>query len=392
LEVFLIPLKWGTKMQSHDWNKIKFLESTTNLKAILKKTTGRSPSTEIARDIAACLQQGRLFFEIAASAPLQVQPLQIYYGIVGFAKAIILARNVQSIATIAQSHGLSDISNQTAKVEELSLQFQRRGVFQQFNDVVAPLGRISFYQDSMLRFEPKPFDMAAALSRTSCSLREILARVPGLQALYQRTFNEDGACRSVSFFHSNNSVQLRIDDTHLFTSKDDLRLRVGKWRRDFPWLDDWCFAEAAHAWDNTVLLFYNREKPALGEFSEQILRETNEGFAAQNPGGGFIPFASILPALAGGLTNDHPTAIKPLNGSMLSEFALQFCGAFLLSSLVRYRPQVWQHALSHSVIENIPVDDRALSLIELFLRTVLQTFPKLVEHCIDAIGPSEEAK
>lgn len=51
-----------------------------------------------------------------------------------------------------------------------------------------------------------------------------------------------------------------------------------------------------------------------------------------------------------------------------------------------------KHALSHSVIENIPVDDRALSLIELFLRTVLQTFPKLVEHCIDAIGPSEEAK
>src|SRR5260221_14531548 len=114
-------------MQSLDWNKIKFLESTTNLKAILKRATGRSPTTEIARDIAACLQQGRLFFEIAASAPLQIQPLQIYYGIVGFAKAIILARNVQSIATIAQSHGLSDISQQNTKVEDLSLQFQRRG-------------------------------------------------------------------------------------------------------------------------------------------------------------------------------------------------------------------------------------------------------------------------
>lgn len=92
-------------MQSGDWNKLKFLERTTNLKAVIKQRTGKLPPTEIARDIAACLQQGRLFFEIADSASLQVQPLRIYYGIVGFAKAIILARNVQSIATIAQSQG-----------------------------------------------------------------------------------------------------------------------------------------------------------------------------------------------------------------------------------------------------------------------------------------------
>ena len=90
-------------MPSVNWNKLKFLESTTNLKAVIKQSTGRSPSTEIARDIAACLQQGRIFFEIASAAPLQVQPLQLYYGVVGFAKAIILARNVQSIATVAQS-------------------------------------------------------------------------------------------------------------------------------------------------------------------------------------------------------------------------------------------------------------------------------------------------
>jgi YaaC-like Protein len=152
------------KMQ-HDWNKIKFLESTTNLKAVIKQATGRTPSTEIARDIAACLQQGRLFFEIAALAPLQVQPLQIYYGIVGFAKAIILARAVQSIANIAQSHGLSDISPQNAHIENLCLKFQAKGVFQQFNDAIAPLGRVNYYDDSsMLQFVRKPLDLAASLS------------------------------------------------------------------------------------------------------------------------------------------------------------------------------------------------------------------------------------
>src|ERR1700737_4152487 len=134
-------------MQHHDWNKIRFLETTTNLKAIIRQSTGRTPSTEIARDIAACLQQGRLFFEIATSAPLQVQPLQIYYGIVGFAKAVILGRNVQSISTIAQSHGLSDISQQGSNVEDLTLQFRRNGLFAQFNDVVASFGRVNYYDN-----------------------------------------------------------------------------------------------------------------------------------------------------------------------------------------------------------------------------------------------------
>jgi len=36
----------------------------------------------------------------------------------------------------------------------------------------------------------------------------------------------------------------------------------------------------------------------------------------------------------------------------------------LLSSLVRYRPQIWQNAISRSVTAQSPADDRSLSLIE----------------------------
>lgn len=265
-------------MQAQDWNKIRFLESTTNLKAIIKQSTGRTPSTEIAHDIAACLQQGRLFFEIAASAPLQVQPLQIYYGVVGFAKAIIIARNVQSISTIAQSHGVSDVSQQAANIEDLTLQFHRKGLFAQFNDVVASLGRLNYFQNSMPRSEPKPFDPAAALSGTNCSLKEILARIPSLQRLYQRTFREDAACLSVSFYHRDDEVELRIDDPHLIADRDDLRSIVEKWREKFPFLRQWCLCEAGHAWNNTVLLFYNVDKPVEGEYSDQFLVRNENGF------------------------------------------------------------------------------------------------------------------
>jgi hypothetical protein len=369
-------------MQSQDWNKIIFLESTTNLKSIIRQSTGRTPSTEIARDIAACLQQGRLFFEIASSAPLQVQPLQIYYGLVGFAKAIILARNVQSISTIAQSHGLSDISQQTSNVEDLTLQFQRRGLFAQFNDVVAPLGRLNYFDNSMGRSVPKPFDTAGGLIGTNCSLKSILGRIPSLQMLYQRTFSEDAACWPIGFYHRGDQVELRIDDPHLFANRGDLYSLVDKWRQTFPFLRQWCFCEASLAWDNTVILFYNIEKPVDGEFSEQFLVENENGFSAPDRSRVHVPFASLLPALAGGITNDHTSAIQPLNGVSLSEFALQFCGAFLLSSLVRYRPQVWQHALSHSALERRAIDDRTLSIIEAFSSKVLSDFPKLVDRTI----------
>jgi hypothetical protein len=188
------------------------------------------------------------FSKIAALAPLQVQPLQIYYGIVGFAKAIILARAVQSIANIAQSHGLSDISPQNAHIENLCLKFQAKGVFQQFNDAIAPLGRVNYYDDSsMLQFVRKPFDLAASLSGGSCSLKDILARIPGLQASYQRTFSEDPACLAINFHHNYSSVQLRIDDPHLFRDKADLQSRIQIWRERYPWLDDWCLRQSDHA-------------------------------------------------------------------------------------------------------------------------------------------------
>jgi hypothetical protein len=175
---------------------------------------------------------------------------------------------------------------------------------------------------------------------------------------------------------------LRIDDPHLFRDKADLQSRIQIWRERYPWLDDWCLTEATHAWGNSILIFYNLEKPALGEFSDQRLIMANNGFAAPQVVQQFVPFETIVPPLARGLTITHPAAIKPLNDTSLSEFALQFCGVFLLSSLVRYRPQIWQHALSHTALEHRAADDRALSLIESFLQHVLSDFPALVEHVI----------
>jgi len=169
----------------------------------------------------------------------------------------------------------------------------------------------------------------------------------------------------------------------LFQTKDELRTIVESWRSRFPWLQQWCFAQGVRAWDNTVLIFRNREKPQSGELSDANLLPANDGFDAVTRSELGINFLDILPALAGGVTGDHSTMISPLNGVAVSEFAVQFATAFLLSSLVRYRPQIWQHALAHTHTPNAIADDATLSLIETFMSIALSTFPRMVEECID---------
>lgn len=98
----------------------------------------------------------------------------------------------------------------------------------------------------------------------------------------------------------------------------------------------------------------------------------------------FIPAAEILPPQSGGYVGSAQTyAMQPINNVQLNEYALQFLGSFLLSSLVRYRPQIWQNAISRSVTAQSPADDRSLSLIEKFLDDVLNGFPDMVVRVMD---------
>src|SRR2546430_16683494 len=79
-------------MADIDWYPVKFLESTTNLKNVLKDAIGHTPSTNIARQAAVCLQHGRMYYESAAVSPLEIRPLLIFYGMVGFAASLVVAR------------------------------------------------------------------------------------------------------------------------------------------------------------------------------------------------------------------------------------------------------------------------------------------------------------
>jgi YaaC-like Protein len=375
----------------NDWYDIKFLESATNVRNLIANSTGRTPSAGVAREITVCIQQGRLFFEAAAEAPIQIKPLQVYYGIVAFAQAVIVATRLGSLSTLTRAHGLTDITQDEAGIEGLTLRVEERGTFQEFNDALAPLGRIWYFDsNSMPRWYEKPFDVAAKLIGQRIPITEILARVPELWNKFSQTFGSPGKTIPIMLdFGTPNTghCTLRIDDPFLFTDRASLISLVNGLRRQYPFLEQWRFVEAVHAWGNSIINFDNvreREKDGL---SEGNLIQANNGFAASrvltSDNRSIVSAVDILTPLSGGYVGTHTYAMQPFSDVKLHEYALQFLGAFLLSSLVRYRPQIWQNAISRSVSAQSAADDRSLSLIGKFLDDTLTGFPDMVVRVID---------
>ena len=372
---------------------IKFLESAINVRELIRSSTGRKVSANVAREIAVCIQQGRLFFEAAADAPIQIKPLQIYYGVVAFAQAVIVATKRCSLSTLTRGHGLKDITQNNASVEGLALRIEKSGTFQEFNDAIAPLGRIWYYDNnSMPHWYEKPFDVADGLIDQRIKITDILARVPGLSDKFSQTFGSPSKTIPIFLNFGTSNIDhctLRIDDPFLFTDRASLINFVKRLRAEYPFLEQWRFLEALHAWSNSIINFDNAATQEEDDLSEEnLIQANNNAFVARravmgSDSGSIIPLASILAPLSGGYVHSHTYAMQPINNVHLNEYALQFLGTFLLSSLVRYRPQIWQNAISRSVTAQSIADDRALSLIEKFLDDTLVGFPDMVVHLID---------
>ncbi len=267
-----------------DWYDIKFLESATNVRELIGNSTGRKPNAGIAREIAVCIQQGRLFFEAASEAPIQIKPLIIYYGVVAFAQAVIVAAKCSSLSTLARAHGLADITQGNAGVEGLTLRVEKSGTFQEFNDAIAPLGRIWYYDNWMPRWYEKPFDLAAGLSGQRVAITEILARAPGLSGEYSQTFGSPGKAVPIALdFGTLNTARctLRIDDPCLFTDRASLIGFVKGLRAEYPFLERWRLVEAQHAWGNSIINFDNSGGGEEDDLSEEnLIQAYNNGFVA----------------------------------------------------------------------------------------------------------------
>lgn len=375
-----------------DWHRCKFLESSENLKPLIKRRFGREPNTSTARDITACLQQGRLFYEAAESSPLEIAPLQLFYGMVGFAKALIMASGSRSLATLKPSHGISDISAATSRIADLRLKIGGGGTFQEFNDVAARLTRVC-YMDFVVNQGRSVYlstTESEKLDGISLSLQDILSRIPGLDAIYRMTFGVDALSATMGLqplHRSSDHFAIQVQDHAIFNSRDSLKQIVEKWRERFPVLKGWRLTSAQYSWGDTNIWFENLPVEGLDEFSEEFAICADGTF--QHTPANDAPRFGIKEGLdsAAGYVSGGTYLISPVQGVQLSEFSLQYLALFLLSSLVRYRPQIWAHAIARSAYADKPLDDKMLSLIEKFLDTNRNSIPELV---VQVLNPSED--
>lgn len=378
------------------WHNIRFLESSGNLKPLIRARTGRTPSTTLVREIGACLQQGRLFYERASETPLELKPLLLYYGLVAFAKAMVVGTKLRQLSTLRHAHGLTDVSAQGCRLLDLRVKIDSAGTFQEFNDVVAPLSKFCYWgADSRPTSVVLPSASAKDLENRCWGLKDILSRIPGLQDLYRATFNEEPntAALGVDFQARNDDYcEIRIDDRRIFSSRQELRGFVEDWRDRYPFLKDWHFVSGRHAYGRSFLNFANIENKGVDEFSEDQLEPANGGFQNvtefwRDQSFPRIPIRSILVSMGGGFSPASPHAIVPLDGLYPSEFALHFLSLFLLSSVVRYRPDTWAHAISRSILADKPPDDELIALLEDFLHLNATDIPELV---VKALNPHQD--
>ena len=135
-----------------------FLESIENLRPLVERARGRTPSAGLAREMTSCLQQGRLFYESADQSDLAIRPLLLFYGTMAYAKALIALQTLNSLSTLRPAHGINDKSRDDSRVDELEVVIgDHAGTFQAFNDAVAPLNRFTYIDGSTTNWASLPF-------------------------------------------------------------------------------------------------------------------------------------------------------------------------------------------------------------------------------------------
>ena len=207
------------------------------------------------------------------------------------------------------------------------------------------------------------------------------------------TFGSDPNTQAISVelsFQKDDEVRIRIDDKEPFSNRDSLKSIVTRLRTKFPFLNNWRLNSAQRGWGRSIIYFRNMGNTEIDEFSEEYLLFSNDSYEERpvpNDNNKSFPIAAGLHPLAGGFSSvTH--AVSPINGLHLSEFSSHYLALFLLSSLVRYRPEIWTHAISRSTTQEIPADDGALSLIEQFLVLNTTIFPDIVATILN---PHEDA-
>ncbi len=251
----VLSLKEG---ESNVWEILSLYESTDLLSEYYRNRHDQRLAPAKAREIVSHFIQGREYFASARQSSELVRPLVLYYGVLALDRGLILFLDTSKSreAALAKAHGLDafnweqDLARGVSALPDLKVKLAR-GTFSEFSNATRNLERaLIFSEDSSSRPWLNQEGTKGLPQGHAVRLRDILARLPDIYRLYERTFNEASECYpaivtdSVAYeravvhvlrattglptkehiretFQIPESVPITLDNTHPFSSDEE---------------------------------------------------------------------------------------------------------------------------------------------------------------------------
>ena len=303
-----------------------FFESGDNLKRHLTDCAGFTASATQLREISSCLRQGRQLLRIARNAEMMSLPLVAYYAMASLAKALLLSfGDPKHLANLRPSHGLKVPGDMSGDLQDLKVQVEGENtLFQRFARTLLEASGFPV----RLRNPAAPVWLSYPSVQTinflslSATLKELLSRVIGIEDIFLQTFQErpkvvqasySAACWEGRLLQVSLSLQGEgLDETDYLLGLNPV---LRRWRR--------------REQGGTQVVLENLP-PDLEP------RPTTQDAQAAH----LIPFHQMAVPLA-----RKPDGSFALIGSLgeqsLPEAVIMYMAAFLLSSVSRYRQDIW---------------------------------------------------
>lgn len=326
------------------WHCVSACENPDSIRRILKS---RHRNSNVEKDfnipqIAACFSIGHRYFTEARNVALGVKPLLAFYGMLNIARGIILMRERSSrLDDLQKSHGVAFSSQATPSLGQQQVKTdRRRGTFLTFNDltnrydIIMPTSYVGVKADKAEELRNKQFSLEDLLCRLPELKYEIQLNL-GLESRLLRGTTETKTEASSSYHYYSFFCHKQLDEDK------------GLIERLFPELD-------------------------CCECSEEQVGPLHSVYryrALGNPDGKGTKWLPCFTSI-----NRQQYFVSRLNGCHLSEVAIQYLAAFLVSNIVRYSPALWEQTLCGRANTGYK------PVLEKFYRLLDRKFPVLVTN------------
>ena len=315
------------------WSRLGLFQSRDVLERRYKAHHGGELSAGKADEIIAHLQQARQYFLSAESAGVLAGPLEQYYGVLAFARAIVLYRQPrQREATLKRSHGLDAAMPNGGSPEDIQITVTQ-GTFHELLEATRNSEMISIDQphpgrvttsQRFIQILPPPGAGA------QFSFLDLLSRIPGVKEHYEEAFAAAAHCHygRAHIFQGSFSTMVWRGEVAL-PPVEQLRQSLGIGP-----------SAIATVGQNDSVDFRVQLKPGenLADYFPNVVE----------------------------LENSAHVFLERFPGSWsLSRVASYFAASHTMSMLVRYHPTRWAKLINHGPGDKLmPVLDRLRNLIQ----------------------------